>query len=89
MLVCKLVRFSGHVQGVGFRQTAKTIAGNFAVAGYVRNLPHGDVEMVVQGDDQTVQAYLQAISERMESFIRQRVEHDQHVSDYGEFDIRS
>ena len=89
MLVCKQVRFSGRVQGVGFRQTAKTLAGDYAVVGYVRNLPQGDVEMVMQGEEQVVQAFLQAVSERMERYIRQQVEHDQPVAQYGEFEIRS
>jgi acylphosphatase len=89
MLVCKQVRFSGRVQGVGFRQTAKTIASGFAVVGYVRNLPQGDVDMQVQGEEETVQAFLQAVSQRMERFIRQKVEHDQPVGPFGEFEIRS
>jgi acylphosphatase len=88
MLVCKHVRFSGRVQGVGFRQTARSIASGYAVVGYVRNLPQGDVEMVVQGEHPEVESMLAAVSQRMEHYIRQRVERDEPSGQYGEFDIR-
>lgn len=38
---------SGHVQGVCFRQTTKDIADQMKLQGTVRNLPTGDVEIVV------------------------------------------
>lgn len=41
--------FSGNVQGVGFRWTNKGIAGELGLAGWVVNLPDGNVEMEVQG----------------------------------------
>jgi acylphosphatase len=89
MLVCKQVRYSGRVQGVGFRQTAKMIASGYDVVGYVRNLAQGDVELVVQGEDEAVGAFLQAVSQRMVRNIRQSVEQDYQISEYGEFEIRS
>jgi acylphosphatase len=42
--------YSGRVQGVGFRYTAQRIARSFAVTGWVRNLPDGRVELIVEGD---------------------------------------
>ena len=36
MTIGKHVHYSGHVQGVGFRYTARGLAGNFRVAGWVR-----------------------------------------------------
>lgn len=55
--------FSGRVQGVGFRFTTRGIAKRFAVAGYVRNLPDGTVELVVQGADGEKNGLLGRISE--------------------------
>ena len=43
------VLFSGRVQGVGFRYTAKTVATGFELTGTVRNLPDGRVELVAEG----------------------------------------
>src|SRR5471030_2081507 len=45
------VFYSGRVQGVGFRYTARTVAAGFEITGYVRNLPDGRVELVAEGDD--------------------------------------
>ena len=49
MNVCKRVLFQGHVQGVGFRYATHGLAQRFAVAGYVRNLADGRVELVAEG----------------------------------------
>jgi acylphosphatase len=43
------ITYSGHVQGVGFRYTAKSVAMGFEVTGTVRNLPDGRVELIAEG----------------------------------------
>ena len=40
--------YSGRVQGVGFRYTVKQVAAGYDVAGTVRNLPDGRVELVAE-----------------------------------------
>ncbi len=55
------VFYAGRVQGVGFRFTADRLAQGFAVTGTVRNLPDGRVELVVEGEPETIEALLQAI----------------------------
>ena len=47
---------SGRVQGVGFRYAARDAAGEVGVAGWVRNLPDGSVEIVAQGTPSAVAA---------------------------------
>jgi acylphosphatase len=59
--VAYLVRYAGHVQGVGFRATAMDIARRFPVTGWVRNLPDGRVELLVEGAEADVQAFLAAV----------------------------
>ena len=66
----RLVHFSGNVHGVGFRYTARRLAERFDVAGYVKNLPDGRVEIVVEGPPDQIDAFLQAISDRMGHYIR-------------------
>ena len=57
------ILYSGHVQGVGFRYTAKSVARGFEVTGTVRNLPDGRVELVVEGEHSELDAFRQAIKD--------------------------
>jgi acylphosphatase len=53
--------YSGCVQGVGFRYTAKTVATGFEVTGIVRNLPDGRVELITEGAREELEAFRDAI----------------------------
>jgi acylphosphatase len=64
------VRYSGRVQGVGFRATAASIAGRHPVTGWVRNEPDGDVLMQAQGDAAAIEAMLTDLRRTMERYIR-------------------
>jgi acylphosphatase len=55
------VFYSGRVQGVGFRYTAKTVAAGFEITGAVRNLPDGRVELVAEGARNELEAFCDAI----------------------------
>jgi acylphosphatase len=45
---------SGRVQGVGFRYTTRGLAQELGLAGWVRNLPNGAVEVWAQGPNEAV-----------------------------------
>jgi acylphosphatase len=65
------VLYSGRVQGVGFRYTAKTVAMGFEVVGTVRNLPDGRVELVAEGERAELDAFRQAVRDSgLEGFVR-------------------
>jgi acylphosphatase len=88
VMVCKQVRYTGRVQGVGFRYTAQHLAKDFAVSGYVRNLPSGAVEMVAEGPAEQVDAFLAAVSRHMGGYIEQIVVQDTEPGRYNGFHIR-
>jgi acylphosphatase len=67
----KHVIFRGEVQGVGFRYTSYNIARNYNVAGYVRNLPDGTVELFLQGPGPEVDGCLQDIQEAFAGYVRE------------------
>jgi acylphosphatase len=52
------VRISGRVQGVFFRTSCARLAEDLDLAGWVRNLPDGDLEAVFGGADRSVEDML-------------------------------
>lgn len=54
MIVARRFMIGGRVQGVGFRWFAKDVASREGVGGWVRNLPDGRVEAIVEGDIEAV-----------------------------------
>lgn len=57
------VFYEGRVQGVGFRYSARRVAAGFDIAGHVRNLPDGRVEIVASGEPREVDDFLKALRE--------------------------
>lgn len=53
----------GDVQGVGYRYTARLVAHEIGVAGWVRNLPDGTVEAEVEGTTEHVDEMLAWMAE--------------------------
>ncbi len=84
-----IVHYSGRVQGVGFRYTARTLAEQFDVSGYVQNLPDGRVRLEVEGDAAEIERFLQRLQQRMAGYIRDRkVDVQPARGDYDGFQIR-
>ncbi|HID23998.1 MAG TPA: acylphosphatase [Planctomycetaceae bacterium] len=63
------VIYHGRVQGVGFRFTTASLARRYPVVGYVRNVPNGTVELVVEGEAGAVDEFLQAIERTFRGYI--------------------
>jgi acylphosphatase len=53
------VRLEGRVQGVGFRYWTERVAGELALAGWVRNRRDGSVEALFSGPAQVVAEMLE------------------------------
>jgi acylphosphatase len=60
---------SGDVQGVGYRYTVYNIAQRFKIAGSVRNLDDGTVEVQAEGEGEELEKFLNAI-ELKDGWIR-------------------
>ena len=86
--IARLYYFKGQVQGVGFRYNTEVIAESFPVKGFVRNLPDGRVELQVEGEERTVQAFVQAIQDRFTGCIQNLEFRDIPVQHLGAFEIR-
>ncbi len=66
------IHFSGRVQGVGFRYTTRQVAARFAVAGYVKNLVDGRVQMVIEGEACILDAFVAAVEAELDRHIENR-----------------
>ncbi|AMV26036.1 Acylphosphatase [Gemmata sp. SH-PL17] len=68
--MAKVVYYSGHVQGVGFRATTAWIARTHPqIRGWVRNLSDGRVELLADGESSAIETFLADVRERMADHI--------------------
>jgi acylphosphatase len=52
------LKIFGRVQGVLYRRHAERQALRLGLAGFVRNLPDGSVQCVIEGEDQSLRSFL-------------------------------
>jgi acylphosphatase len=48
----------GRVQGVGYRAWAKVAADHLGITGFVKNEPNGDVSIAAEGDNLSLEMFL-------------------------------
>lgn len=84
----KTVYYVGRVQGVGFRYTACTVAGEFDVTGRVRNLPDGRVELLAEGTAEEVNRFLEGVRRAMAGNIRdEQITESPATGQWSDFDV--
>jgi len=66
------VFYTGVVQGVGFRYTAREIARHVGVSGWVKNLRDGRVEIIAESDESHLYRFVEEVERSVANFIRQR-----------------
>ena len=57
-MVTKKILVQGKVQGVNFRNYAKSLADELLIKGQIRNLPDGNVEIIATAEDGIVQQFV-------------------------------
>ena len=70
-MISRHITFTGRVQGVGFRFTARRAANRRQLTGYVCNMPNGSVEMLAQGRPEEIDDCIQDIQEYFSGYIRE------------------
>ena len=55
------VVFKGRVQGVGFRYTARDMARELGITGWVKNLPDGSVQLLAEGQDALLEEFIRRL----------------------------
>lgn len=76
----KHVIFKGRVQGVGFRYTTHRAANRYDLTGYVRNLPDGTVEALLQGTEPNIKACLNDLQNTFSGYLRDLKSKDKPVN---------
>lgn len=61
MAIARRYHVTGRVQGVGFRWFVSDAAGRERLAGYVRNLPDGSVDVVAEGEAEALARFEAAL----------------------------
>jgi acylphosphatase len=64
----KKIIYKGRVQGVGFRWNTGKAVECFDVTGYVKNLPNGSVELLLEGCSGEVSKAENSVEERMRGY---------------------
>ncbi len=83
------VQFVGRVQGVGFRYTTTQIARRYDVAGYVKNLSDGSVELVVEGATSEVHSFSDELNQDMKDYIQTVYQHEHPANgEFTKFELR-
>jgi acylphosphatase len=75
--------FLGRVHGVGFRFTARDIASELGVTGWVKNLRDGRVEVLAEAEEETLKDFLARINKSFSRYIQDVDTQWQHAT--GEF----
>ncbi len=83
------VVISGRVQGVFFRMETKYAAERIGAYGWVRNLPDGTVEAVIEGDEEKVEALLKWCEQGPPSARVDRIDkkREEHRGEFERFDV--
>ncbi len=66
------ILYSGRVQGVGFRYTFQRHALASGLTGWVKNLPDGCVEVIVEGSKEKIEELCHNIEERFSGYIQDK-----------------
>ncbi len=64
------VYYSGRVQGVGFRYSAREIAAGLGITGWVKNLPDGRVEIFAESEESILKDFLKELRGIFSGYIR-------------------
>jgi acylphosphatase len=66
------IYYIGTVQGVGFRFTAREVAAETGVAGWIKNLPDGKVEIMAEAEEDKLNDFLKKIDGYFSRYIHDK-----------------
>jgi len=89
MVTRQRIIFQGRVQGVGFRARTRSIAARYLITGWVRNEPDGTVMLEAQGDEQTLENFLDDLRRKTSGLVEREIHaHTRTLAKESGFEIR-
>ncbi len=83
------ILYNGQVQGVGFRFTAERIALDLRLNGWVKNLTDGQVEVVLEGEEEGIKTFLNNVRNVMRVHIQKEdIQWESASGKFKTFEIR-
>lgn len=83
------IRVTGRVQGVYFRASAREVASNLQLRGFVRNEPDGSVYIEAEGTEEALEKFVAWCRQGPPNAVVTNVEvHDGPIQHMDRFDIR-
>ncbi len=81
--------YSGTVQGVGFRFTARNLALKLNISGWVKNLGDGSVGVVAEGPEPVLKEFLSQLVGNFSGYVRNiDVNWQEATGEFTDFTIR-
>jgi acylphosphatase len=82
------ITVKGKVQGVFYRVSTKAVADQLGVKGFVKNEPNGDVFIAAEGDNISLDMFLDWCKEGPEKAVVTSVEsHEGELKNYRNFEV--
>ncbi len=82
------ITVKGKVQGVFYRGSTKAVADQLGIKGFVSNEPNGDVFIEAEGDQLSLDMFLDWCKEGPESAVVTSVEsHEGELKNYRNFEV--
>ena len=80
---------SGRVQGISFRSFTVKIAERLGLTGWVKNLPDGRVESMVEGEEKNVEKFLRLLNKGpiLSRVNEVKIEREKYTGDFSDFKI--
>lgn len=84
------IKVIGDVQGVFYRFSAKIVADNAGITGWVQNEPDDSVSMVVEGAEETLQKFIEWAKEGspMAEVDKVLVSEEEYTGEFKKFEVQ-
>lgn len=84
------IKVIGDVQGVFYRFSAKIVADNSGITGWVQNEPDESVSMVIEGKEEVLQKFVEWAKEGspMAEVENVLVSEEKHTGEFKDFEVK-